>query len=151
MTRSQFEKFQDLCKTSFLLSKLTKLITYHPPSAFMNPLHPPPKAMQFDPRTRSPTLQKLLKTRLAPIREKELLSKARNPEKPTRPSPGDCCGSSCKPCVMDLYREELLVWKECWVVNEMEEENIANILEGKGNEVAIHGGLDVCLIEEAKK
>jgi len=71
--------------------------------------------MTFDPRTRSPTLRALLKTRLAPVREKELLAKAQDPEKPVKPAAGDCCGSSCKPCVMDLYREELKVWKECWV------------------------------------
>jgi Oxidoreductase-like protein, N-terminal len=72
--------------------------------------------MSFDPKKRSPTLQKLLKTRLAPIRENELITKALNPERPIKP-PADgreCCGSACKPCVMDLYGEELRVWKECW-------------------------------------
>jgi hypothetical protein len=72
--------------------------------------------MSFDPKTRSPTLQKLLKSRLAPIRENELITKALNPERPIKP-PADgreCCGSACKPCVMDLYGEELRVWKECW-------------------------------------
>lgn len=72
--------------------------------------------MSFDPKSRSPTLVKLLKTRLAPIRESELITKALNPTKPVKP-PADgreCCGSACKPCVMDLYGEELRVWKECW-------------------------------------
>lgn len=72
--------------------------------------------MSFDPATRSPTLRKLLKTRLAPIRERELISKALNPARPVKP-PADgreCCGSACKPCVMDMYGEELRVWKECW-------------------------------------
>lgn len=61
----------------------------------------------------SPTITRLLKTRLAPIREASLLAAATSPTKPIKPAAGDCCGSSCKPCVMDLYREELMVWKEC--------------------------------------
>jgi hypothetical protein len=77
--------------------------------------------MAFDPRTRSPTLRALLKQRLAPVREKELLRKAQSPERPMKPSADECCGSGCKPCVMDLYREELKVWKECWVVWETED------------------------------
>lgn len=69
----------------------------------------------FNPRDRSPTLVKLLKTRLAPVRERELIAKATCPDRPMKPAPGDCCGSSCHPCVMDNYAEELRVWKECWV------------------------------------
>ncbi|KAH8647782.1 hypothetical protein BX600DRAFT_443127 [Xylariales sp. PMI_506] len=61
----------------------------------------------------SPTLSRLLKSRLAPSREKTLLNAALGDEKPVKPAAGDCCGSSCNPCVMDLYREELKVWKEC--------------------------------------
>lgn len=69
----------------------------------------------FNPLDRSPTLVKLLKTRLAPVRERELIAKATCPDRPVRPAPGDCCGSSCHPCVMDNYADELRVWKECWV------------------------------------
>ncbi|KAF1353865.1 hypothetical protein BDV97DRAFT_367423 [Delphinella strobiligena] len=62
----------------------------------------------------SPTLTRLLKTRLAPVREEALLAAAaRDAERPIKPAAGDCCGSSCNPCVMDLYREELKIWKEC--------------------------------------
>ncbi|KAM0809295.1 hypothetical protein AB5N19_09638 [Seiridium cardinale] len=61
----------------------------------------------------SPTLARLLKSRLAPVRETALLNAAMGNEKPVKPAAGDCCGSSCNPCVMDLYREELKVWKEC--------------------------------------
>jgi hypothetical protein len=81
--------------------------------------------MTFDPKARSPTLKKLIKTRLAPIRETELITKALCPEKPLKP-PADgreCCGSSCKPCVMDLYGEELRIWKECWVLWEEQKAN----------------------------
>ncbi|KAJ9131313.1 hypothetical protein NKR19_g9588 [Coniochaeta hoffmannii] len=69
----------------------------------------------FNPLDRSPTLVKLLKTRLAPVRERELMAKATCPDRPVKPGPGECCGSSCHPCVMDNYAEELRVWKECWV------------------------------------
>lgn len=61
----------------------------------------------------SPTLTRLLKSRLAPSRETTLLDAAASDAKPVKPPAGDCCGSSCNPCVMDLYAEELKVWKEC--------------------------------------
>jgi hypothetical protein len=61
----------------------------------------------------SPTLARLLKSRLAPVREAALLNAAMGDDKPLKPAVGDCCGSSCNPCIMDLYREELKVWKEC--------------------------------------
>ncbi|KAB5566430.1 hypothetical protein GE09DRAFT_1273056 [Coniochaeta sp. 2T2.1] len=73
-------------------------------------LNPP-----FNPRDRSPTLKWLLKQRPAPIRERELIAKATCPDRPVKPAPGDCCGSSCHPPVMDNYAEELKVWRECWV------------------------------------
>lgn len=85
--------------------------------------------MSFDPKSRSPTLLKLLKTRLAPIRENELINKALNPERPVKP-PADgreCCGSACKPCVMDLYGEELRVWKECW--RDQDDQNLGVVTE----------------------
>ncbi|KAM0708585.1 hypothetical protein Q7P35_005237 [Cladosporium inversicolor] len=61
----------------------------------------------------SPTLTRLLKARPAPSRETTLLAAAFGDEKPVKPPPGECCGSSCDPCVMDLYAQELKVWKEC--------------------------------------
>lgn len=61
---------------------------------------------------RSPFLVKLQKRRLAPVRWAELVSIARSSKPPTPPNPWDCCGSSCKPCVKDLYKEELRVWQE---------------------------------------
>lgn len=69
----------------------------------------------FDPRDRSPTLVRLLKTRLAPSREQKLLEVAVTEVRPVKPGNDECCGSSCKPCVMDMYAEELKVWKECWI------------------------------------
>jgi hypothetical protein len=64
-------------------------------------------------KSHSPTLTKLLKARPAPIRETALLAAASAPTRPVKPPAGDCCGSSCDPCVMDLYAQELKVWKEC--------------------------------------
>ncbi|GAB7326691.1 hypothetical protein MBLNU13_g10648t1 [Cladosporium sp. NU13] len=61
----------------------------------------------------SPTLTRLLKARPAPSRETTLLEAAFSETKPVKPPPGECCGSSCDPCVMDLYAQELKVWKEC--------------------------------------
>ena len=78
--------------------------------------------MSFNPTDRSPTLVKLLRKRLAPIREKELIAKALCADRPEKPKLGACCGSSCDPCVMDMYAEELKVWKECWVKWDGEEE-----------------------------
>ena len=80
--------------------------------------------MSFNPRDRSPTLVRLLKSRLAPIREKELLTAALNEERPEKPPPGSCCGSSCDPCVIDQYAEEVKVWKECWIKWEGDEEAV---------------------------
>ncbi|CAD0086292.1 unnamed protein product [Aureobasidium mustum] len=75
------------------------------------PLHPTISTATL--KSRSPTLTKLLKARPAPIRETALLAAATSLTKPVKPPAGDCCGSSCDPCVMDLYAQELKVWKEC--------------------------------------
>ena len=35
--------------------------------------------------------------------------------KPVELAPGDCCGQSCRPCVLDIYEAELKLWKQnCW-------------------------------------
>lgn len=91
--------------------------------------------MSFKPQDRSPTLRKLLKKRLAPVREKELIAKALCEDRPEKPAPGACCGSSCDPCVMDMYAEELKVWKECWVKWDGEEGEDEKVLEEKEQEV----------------
>lgn len=67
----------------------------------------------------SPTLARLLKARPAPIREAALLEAAFSATKPVKPPAGECCGSSCDPCVMDLYAQELKVWKECAAYREI--------------------------------
>ncbi|KAI9327010.1 hypothetical protein DFJ73DRAFT_864626 [Zopfochytrium polystomum] len=59
----------------------------------------------------SPTFRRL-RPRLAAYREEQLLAIASSAERPARPPPGACCGSSCDPCVLDVYREELKIWRE---------------------------------------
>jgi hypothetical protein len=34
------------------------------------------------------------------------------PPKPDPPDPGDCCGSGCQRCVLDIYDEQLTAWEE---------------------------------------
>ncbi|GAA5913462.1 hypothetical protein JCM5296_003639 [Sporobolomyces johnsonii] len=72
---------------------------------------------------RSPFLLKLSKRRLAPSRLAALLAAARSSKPPREPDPWDCCGSSCKPCVRELWREEKRVWGEVHPEGEDEHEH----------------------------
>ncbi|OJJ48454.1 hypothetical protein ASPZODRAFT_14591 [Penicilliopsis zonata CBS 506.65] len=60
--------------------------------------------------------------RLTRIRTKQLLRAAGREydDPPPRPAPGDCCGSACDPCVMDLWREEMTCWRERWGIESKE-------------------------------
>ncbi|PYH79449.1 hypothetical protein BO82DRAFT_133318 [Aspergillus uvarum CBS 121591] len=53
---------------------------------------------------------------LSGTRAKQLLRAAEREynDPPPPPGLGECCGSSCDPCVRDLWREELAVWRERW-------------------------------------
>lgn len=31
--------------------------------------------------------------------------------KPQQPSPSQCCGGGCKPCIYDVYEKELAQWE----------------------------------------
>jgi hypothetical protein len=31
----------------------------------------------------------------------------KKPQPPREPAPGECCGTGCIPCVMDIYQEEM--------------------------------------------
>ncbi|KAI5475800.1 hypothetical protein MNV49_000811 [Pseudohyphozyma bogoriensis] len=73
---------------------------------------------------RSPFLLNLkTRGRLAPVRLQELLAAAKARKAPKPPEPGECCGSSCKPCVTELWKQELRCWKECHPDGEEEEED----------------------------
>lgn len=63
-----------------------------------------------------PAFKALQKKRLSGTRTKQLLRAAgrAHDDPPPPPELGTCCGSSCDPCVNDLWREELSVWKERW-------------------------------------
>jgi hypothetical protein len=56
--------------------------------------------------------------RLAPARLEQLLAAAgrERDDPPPPPRPDECCGSSCSPCVKQLWSEELRAWKERWGV-----------------------------------
>lgn len=64
----------------------------------------------------TPLFKKLQKTRLTKTRTKQLLRAAEREynDPPPPPGLGDCCGSSCDPCVRDLWKEEIGVWRERW-------------------------------------
>ncbi|KAJ5095117.1 hypothetical protein N7532_007408 [Penicillium argentinense] len=63
-----------------------------------------------------PLFKKLQKKRLTGTRTKQLLRAASraHDDPPPPPELGTCCGSSCDPCVNDLWREERGVWRERW-------------------------------------
>lgn len=101
------------------------------------PQHSQPTISTATLKSHSPTLTKLLKARPAPVRETALLAAATSLTKPVKPPAGDCCGSSCDPCVMDLYAQELKVWKECAELRVVIEDNSENGEEpgNKGEEL----------------
>lgn len=63
-----------------------------------------------------PTFKALQRKRLSGTRTKQLLRAAGRAydDPPPPPELGTCCGSSCDPCVNDLWREERDVWRERW-------------------------------------
>ncbi|KAL3469789.1 hypothetical protein BJX99DRAFT_64309 [Aspergillus californicus] len=54
--------------------------------------------------------------RLTGTRTKQLVRAAarEHDDPPPRPGLGECCGSSCDPCVNDLWKEEVACWRERW-------------------------------------
>ncbi|KAL2783184.1 hypothetical protein BJX66DRAFT_138297 [Aspergillus keveii] len=64
--------------------------------------------------------------RLTATRTKQLIRAASrdHDDPPPKPGLGECCGSSCDPCVNDLWKEELACWRERWGVSDEEMERI---------------------------
>ncbi|KAH8428460.1 uncharacterized protein LDX57_006158 [Aspergillus melleus] len=60
--------------------------------------------------------------RLTATRTKQLVRAAEraHDDPPPPPGLGECCGSSCDPCVNDLWKEELACWRERWGEGAME-------------------------------
>lgn len=98
-----------LSTPSFLSSLFTRQQQPQPPTpAYRNP-------------TEIPAIKKAQK-HASGTRTKQLIRAAeRDYNDP--PAPGECCGSSCDPCVMDLWREEMGVWRERWGGNVIEKKN----------------------------
>lgn len=73
-------------------------------------------------------------------RTKQLKKAALRPWNDPPPPPGlsDCCGSSCSPCVKDLWKEELLAWKERWGKNGIELDKGGRPIEEKSIEQQIN-------------
>ncbi|CAG8894819.1 unnamed protein product [Penicillium egyptiacum] len=64
----------------------------------------------------TPLFKTLYKTRLTKTRTKQLLRAGEREynDPPPPPGLGDCCGSSCDPCVRDLWKQEIGIWRERW-------------------------------------
>lgn len=75
-----------------------------------------------------PAFKTLQKKRLTGTRTKQLLRAASraHDDPPPEPELGLCCGSSCDPCVNDLWREERSVWRERWGDRGVEGKNGGN-------------------------
>lgn len=91
-----------------------------------------PKPSPLLPPQKTPTYIRLQKSRLSSTRAKQLLrAGARaHDDPPPPPELGACCGSSCDPCVSDLWREERSVWREVWGVDAVEEKGKGDGREG---------------------
>lgn len=66
------------------------------------------------------------KLRMTHTRKKQLIKAAsRNWDQPP-PAPGsdECCGSHCQPCVKDLWKEEVIVWKQRWGIQGDQQEKL---------------------------
>lgn len=77
--------------------------------------------------------------RLTATRAKQLIRAAAREvdDPPLKPGLGECCGSSCDPCVNDLWREEVECWRERWGLNRQNDEG----KDGKGRGEKMPGSL----------
>ena len=77
---------------------------------------PSQEPQQYYAPEETPLFKQLQKKRLTRTRTKQLLRAAERVynDPPPPPGLGDCCGSSCDPCVRDLWKEEIGIWRERW-------------------------------------
>lgn len=55
------------------------------------------------------------------------------PPPPIAPEPEDCCGSGCVPCVLDIYEQEVAIWKrQCEAITRGEDKTVRFLLKFKG-------------------
>lgn len=73
----------------------------------------------------TPTFKRLARLRLSGTREKQLIRAASRPHNDPPPPPGLglCCGSSCDPCVNELWRQERDTWRERWGDHAIEDQD----------------------------
>lgn len=86
-----------------------------PSDSTKEPAPEPEPEPYYTPKT-TPTFKRLARLRLSGTREKQLIraaSRAHN-DPPPPPGLGMCCGSSCDPCVNELWRQERDTWRERW-------------------------------------
>lgn len=86
------------------------------------------------------------KGRLAPSRFKDLLTAASNRSPPLAPT--DCCGSSCKPCVNELWKQEVRCWEECNPEGQREEEEEEEEVGEETNELL--GSIEKAKLEDRR-
>ncbi|KAJ5320558.1 hypothetical protein N7508_000841 [Penicillium antarcticum] len=109
-------------------------------STFTSTSPPPPPEAYYTP-TEIPLFKRLQKTRLSRTREKQLLRAAEREynDPPPQPAPGDCCGSSCDPCVRDLWGEEIGVWRGRWGNRALEKKEGKGEKRKEGGDASVQG------------
>ncbi|KAH2319073.1 hypothetical protein KXV64_002551 [Aspergillus fumigatus] len=84
--------------------------------------------------------------RLSTTRWKQLVRAAarEHDDPPPPPGLGECCGSSCDPCVTDLWREELACWRERWgsAVEDRKGEAVGERTQRRGRKEINIGGVN---------
>ncbi|PWN53758.1 hypothetical protein IE53DRAFT_108099 [Violaceomyces palustris] len=79
------------------------------------PCSAPIEKAEFPDPEKIPLLVKDVR-RFTNTRRKQILRAASrgSGDPPPPPGPDECCGSSCDPCVKQLWREELMAWSQRW-------------------------------------
>jgi hypothetical protein len=110
--------------TSQPTSEQSESIDVKGPEEVKEPEPEPEPEPYYTPKT-TPTFKRLARLRLSGTREKQLIRAASRPHNDPPPPPGLglCCGSSCDPCVNELWRQERDTWRERWGDHAIEDQN----------------------------